>query len=258
MLSSCQGQCTDKKAKVQSTYNENSSVLINKESKNLEQRFLTPKGFERIEVNENSFAYYLRTLPLKEHGSSVKYYNGETKTVEDVYIAVVDQDIDAQDLQQCADAVMRLRAEHLYAQKKYNKIHFNFLSDGKPRYYNEYVKGDHSYSKFRKYMRYIFSYANTASLRDEMMPVEINDMQIGDVFIQKGRPFGHAVIVVDMAENKAGKKIYLLAQSYMPAQETQVIVNPMSTSLSPWYALNNETITTPEWTFQPKDLRRFN
>ena len=107
-------------------------------------------------------------------------------------------------------------------------------------------------------MRYIFSYANTRSLHQEMNPVNIMDMQIGDVFIQKKNPYGHAVIVVDMAvDPTSGKKVYLLAQSYMPAQDTQILLNPMNDRLSPWYELNKETINTPEWTFETSDLRRF-
>jgi hypothetical protein len=174
-------------------------------------------------------------------------------------MAVVDMDIDPQDLQQCADAVMRLRGEYLYQVGAYDRVHFNFLSDGKARYYNTYANGDYSYTKFRKYMRYIFAYANTASLHDELEPIQqINEMKIGDVFIQKRQPYGHAVIVVDMAENLInGKKIYLLAQSYMPAQETQILINPMNKLISPWYEVSEGDIQTPEWTFNASDLRRF-
>jgi hypothetical protein len=83
-------------------------------------------------------------------------------------------------------------------------------------------------------------------------------MKIGDVFIQKGNPYGHAVIVVDMLDNKKTKqKMYMLAQSYMPAQETQILLNPSSTQTSPWYMLEEGVIQTPEWTFNSKDLRRF-
>jgi hypothetical protein len=88
--------------------------------------------------------------------------------------------------------------------------------------------------------------------------VTIQKMEIGHVFIQKGVPFGHAVVVVDMAENPTtGQKVYLLAQSYMPAQEIQVLVNPNNATLSPWYELKNESLQTPEWDFKPTDLRRF-
>lgn len=200
--------------------------------KTIATRFSVPPSYQRIEVTENSYAAYLRNLPLKPVGSEVSYYNGTKKRNNNVYIGVVDMDIDAQDLQQCADAVMRLRGEYLYHQKNYSDIHFNFLSDGKPRYYKDYVKGDYSYTKFRKYMKYVFSYANTASLRAELQKAD--QPQIGDVLIQKGNPYGHAVIIVDMAiHEKTGQLLYMLAQSYMPAQETQILINPSNKNISP-------------------------
>ncbi len=242
-----------------SCLSQESSTLINKEGKTIEKRFKTPTNFERITVQENSFSKYLRTLPLKSFNSKVKYYDGSTKNNFNVYISVVDMKIGNRDLEQCADAVMRLRGEYLYHQKKYNDIHFNFLSDGKPRYYKNYVKGDYSYAKFKKYMNYIFAYANTRSLHGELTKVNaIKDIQIGDVFIQKRNPYGHAVIVVDVAHNKTtGEKLFMLAQSYMPAQETQILVNRNNKKISPWYKASEGTIKTPEWTFQSFDLRRF-
>jgi len=50
-------------------------------------------------------------------GTTVKYYDGSTKINRNVYCSVIDQDIDPVDLQQCADAVMRLRGEYLLKQK---------------------------------------------------------------------------------------------------------------------------------------------
>jgi hypothetical protein len=79
-------------------------------------------------------------------------------------------------------------------------------------------------------------------------------MQIGDVFIQGGSP-GHAVIIVDMAKNSKGEKIFILAQSYMPAQETQILKNPNDTNSSPWYTLPTSTLETPEWDFNATDLK---
>lgn len=71
----------------------------------------------------------------------------------------------------------------------------------------------------------------------------------------------HAIIVIDVAVNpKTGKKVFLLAQSYMPAQQTHVLVNPNNRGLSPRYELSatdEDYITTSEWTFQKKDLKRF-
>ncbi len=84
-------------------------------------------------------------------------------------------------------------------------------------------------------------------------------MQIGDVFIRGGSP-GHAVIVLDMAmDSKTGKKLFMMAQSYMPAQDIHVLVNPNKPSISPWYELdgNAKDILTPEWTFSSNELKRF-
>lgn len=225
----------------------------------LAERFDPPDGYTCIQSDSNSFAYYLQHLPLKKHGSMVRYYNKSTKPSHGVYCAVVNYSLGNRDLQQCADAVMRLRAEYLYRQEAYNDIHFNFISDGKPRYYTDFAKGDHSYPVFCKYLDYIFSYANTRSLFNELIPVDnIFKMKIGDVLIQKGYPYGHAVIVVNMAiEEKTGKKLFMLAQSYMPAQDIQILINPGNRDISPWYTINEGNILTPEWKFHSNDLRRF-
>ena len=107
-------------------------------------------------------------------------------------------------------------------------------------------------------MEQIFLYAGTASLEKELKPVaSVDAIQIGDVFIKGGFP-GHAVIVVDVAQNKQGKKVMMLAQSYMPAQELQILRNPNNASKSPWYDVNfGETLITPEWTFKKSHLKRF-
>ena len=102
-------------------------------------------------------------------------------------------------------------------------------------------------------------YAGTYSLERELSQVkDITDMRIGDVFIQGGFP-GHAVLVVDMAVHQAsGKKIFLLAQSYMPAQEIHILLNPSRWRSSPWYDVEfGEKLCTPEWTFRREHLKRF-
>ena len=107
-------------------------------------------------------------------------------------------------------------------------------------------------------METIFSYAGTLSLSQELKAIDVKEMKIGDVFIKGGSP-GHAVIVVDMAINpKTNKKIFMLAQSYMPAQEIQILLNPNNVDLSPWYELDFGTeLITPEWKFKSSELKRF-
>lgn len=233
---------------------------INPAGTRVSDRILLPEGYERIADARHSFAAYLRGLKLKPHGVPVRLYNGQLKARQDVHCAVVDVPVGKQDLQQCADAVMRLRGEYLFGEKRYTDIHFNFLADGKPHAYESFAKGRHDYPRFVQYMESVFRSANTASLLEELRPVaRLEDMRPGDVFIQKGNPYGHAEIILDVAVNrKTGRKIFLLAQSYMPAQDIQILVNPRNPELSPWYELNAKSpISTPEWQFFPEDLRRF-
>lgn len=59
-----------------------------------------------------------------------------------------------------------------------------------------------------------------------------------------------AVIVVDVAENARGQRVFLLAQSFMPAQEIHVLRGP-SGERGPWYeARSDGALRTPEWPFQ--------
>jgi hypothetical protein len=51
----------------------------------------------------------------------------------------------------------------------------------------------------------------------------------------------------------------MLAQSYMPAQQTQILINPTDKTISPWYRVcSEERLITPEWTFDWDHLKRFN
>ncbi|UCH14071.1 MAG: DUF4846 domain-containing protein [Bacteroidales bacterium] len=248
--------------------------LINENGMTIEERFLLPEGYERTEAAENSFSSYLGKLPLKPHNSKVKLYNGNLKSNQNVHMAVVDLEIGTRDLHQCADATIRLRAEYLYSIQAYDKIHFN-LTNGFRVDYSKWIRGyrvavegnntywiksaapSNTYSDLKKYLTLIYAYAGTLSLSKELKAIEYKDISTGDIFIQGGSP-GHAVIVVDMAINKTtGKRIYLLAQSYMPAQEIHVLKNPESDN--PWYELNPDDtiIETPEWTFYSNDLKRF-
>ena len=240
----------------------------------VDSRFLTPDGYKREPVEEESFANYLRKLPLKVPGSKVTYYDGQFKT-NPIHAAVVDMSIGTKDLHQCADAIMRLKAEHLWLQGKYDDIHFNFTNGMKVDYARwmtgQRIKVDgnktswynasspsNTYKNFWQYMEQIFKYAGTASLSEELNKVTSHDLKVGDIFIQGGHP-GHAVIVVDMAvHSESGQKVMMLAQSFMPAQELHVLKNNQNKDLSPWYKIDtSRELTLPEWSFDWGDLKRF-
>jgi hypothetical protein len=65
------------------------------------------------------------------------------------------------------------------------------------------------------------------------------------------------VIVVDAAEDEANRRVFAIAQSYMPAQQMHVLKNPDRAD-SPWYSPRADgALLTPEWDFPPGSLRRF-
>jgi len=235
----------------------------------MQNRIAAPKGYTRQNVAKHSFADWLRNVPLKPGKPDVMLYNGDAKGNQSAHYAVMDIDVGKKDLQQCADAVMRLRAEYLYSVVKYNDISFNFTNGFKCNYakwregYRVNISGnnvswsktanvDTSYATFRKYMDMVFNYCGTQSLSNELKPVaDLNNIKAGDVFIKGGFP-GHAVIVMDVAVNSKGEKAFMLAQSYMPAQNIQILHNPAHPEYSPWYKVDevSEKLYTPEWTFE--------
>jgi Domain of unknown function (4846) len=266
--------------------------------------------------------------------------------------------VGSKDLQQCADAVMRLRAEYLYAQKDFADIEFitgqglrlNFrewaggrrvrLSGGQLVPYRQQspsagpsafsgasgsavtsassgpdgssetpgssrsseeaassgISGPSPTSRsagrtdarcadracFSAYLETVFSYCGTLSLEKQLVRVRpFSHMHIGDVLIRGGAP-GHAMLVVDMAVDSQGRTLYMLAQSYMPAQDIHIVNNPLEESPGhgapgPWYPINQkegnqregdrgkagpgkedhgqDVIQTPEYTFYTSQLR---
>ena len=240
----------------------------------LAERVTPPAGYQRVPAAEGSFAAWLRGLPLREPATPVRLFDGREKGDQSGVFAVVDIDVGTRDFQQCADSIMRLRAEYLLVAGCADNICFNFSSGHAARWLDwcagrrPLVSGqkvswvpradeDSSYNAFRDYLDTVFLYAGTYSLCKEMKPVaEPAAVLPGDVFIQGDFP-GHAVLVADVAENAQGQRILLLIQSFMPAQDIHVLVNPARPG-SPWYpAFSEGRLETPDWTFFYRDLRRF-
>ena len=253
----------------------------------LAQRIPLPPGAQRVAAERHSFGAWLRGLPLLSADSPVKLHNGSLKWTQELHQAVIDIDIGKRDRQQCADAVIRFRAEYLFSRKKENlppkvPISFNYTTGDKIPY-SRWRKGDRpkveeykrkgrkrwrvkwsrrskydgSYKQFRRYLDNIFSYAGTASLSKELSRRPVHDIRIGDIYLRGGFP-GHAVLVVDLAEHPKYGKIMLLAQSYMPAQSPHILKNLEDRELSPWFKVPRQgQLITPEWTFSATNIYRF-
>jgi hypothetical protein len=209
-----------------------------------------PTGYSRITMGNGVFGAWLRQVNLKKD-KTVKLFNGSPKWNQFAQYAVLDKPLGNQDLQQCADAIMRLRAEYLFSKGQFNEILFY---DNLGRRYQ--FQAPHSRTNLEKYLKKIFAWCGTLSLEKQLKHIDdYNDIQAGDVFIHGGSP-GHAVIVMDIAANARGEKVFLLAQSYMPAQDIHILKNPSDLKISPWFTLQIEgNLQTPEWEFNFKERK---
>ena len=212
-----------------------------------------PKGYVRLHNSNSTFQEWLRSIDLKKDKTVYKF-DGTPKSNQSAQFAVLDISVAKKDLQQCADAVMRLRAEYLYSEKKFEEIIFTDNDGTAYKFHQPYSRKNFELN----YLQRVFGMCGSASLAKQLKKhIEMKDIEAGDVLIRGGFP-GHAVIVIDVATNSKGDKIYLLAQSYMPAQDIHLLKNFGSSDLSPWYKVNNETvIQTPEYTFSKYELKRW-
>jgi len=226
----------------------------------LAARFAAPAGASRVAVADGSFGAFLRDLPLLAAGAEVHLFDGSRKPRQDVHAAVVDLDVPPRDLQQCADAVMRLWAEYRYGRGLPVVFHPQPRS---PRALAFTVAAGRTAAAsdrraFDRYLIALFAAAGSASLEAELRPARAEVLP-GDVLIQGGYP-GHAVLVLDVAADDRGRRFLLLGQSYMPAQQFHVLRNPATGGA--WFdaaALASPAgLVTPEWRpFFVKDVRRF-
>ena len=257
--------------------NDNSKIAIIPSGTTPLKIIKAPRGYDWITEERGSFGEFLQNTKLKKTGSEILDFRQNPIYNQSEHVAIMDYDIGEKDLQQCADAVIRLRAEYLYQQKRFDDISFHF-TNGDAFSWNDYkigirpklisstqiafiknAKEDDSYKSFRNYLDVVFMYAGTISLNKESIGISDNKkIKTGDFIVTPGSP-GHAVIIVGRAKNKQGEIIFLLAQGYTPAQSIHVITNPYDEKINPWYKLDvlkSPTITA-RYAFVKTNIRTF-
>ena len=223
----------------------------------------------RVSFPEDSWPAFLQNLSVID--SPVVDYRGEKVRNQWKSAGILRYDVGNRDLQQCADALIRLRAEYLFARKRYSEIGFHFVSGDYYRF-EEYISGrrpvasgngvrfvqgaaaakDHA--SLRRYLDLVYTYASTISLARKLKKAD--SLEVGTIVVYAGSP-GHCFIIIDEARDGDGKKVFRLAEGYSPAQSIYVLRNPGSLEKSPWQRLPKGTIETASYTFTSYELRKF-
>jgi len=209
----------------------------------LAERFAPPPGFVRVDLAPETFGAWLRDLPLAPPGTPVRSFRGAVILPGDHpnLAAVVALDVGDADLQQCADSVIRLHAEWLFALGRRDASYR--AASGAPMPFARWARGermvpqpapglgftwsatgrpDAGHASYRRWLDAVFTWANTGSLAREAEPVAGADLRPGDFVVQPGAP-GHAVLVLDLALAPGGRRALLLGQGFMPAQSFHVL-----------------------------------
>ena len=214
-----------------------------------------PKGYARVRCD--GYGSYLRSLRLTGD-KKIHTYNGRVINRSNTY-AVLDIDVGNNNLQQCADAAIRLRAEYLYGIKAYKRIYFHALGNGKALRFAIWAqkKRSYSYSTFRNYLDNVFTLCNSTSMWREMKTVSPKELRVGDCFVYVNeQTYGHVVTIVDMAVNAKGEKVFMVAQSWMPAQQIHIVMDERTKS--PWSRLtDNGSYNISGYVMGRANMKRF-
>jgi len=248
---------------------------INEAGATISDRVIVPEGYKRVEYAEGSFEVYLRNYQLKQFGSKIINYDDTKYYWQQGHIGILEIPVPKNGLQQCADALIRVRSEYLWENNRKDEIGFNFTSgdycswlkyaegyrpkiNGNTVTFSKTASENHSKENFYKYLNLIYMYSGTLSLYHELPKINnAKDLKVGDMLIKGGLP-GHIVMICDEAVNERGEKIFLLFQGNTPAQSVHLVKNLEDSNKSPWYRLEKDAvIPVSNYTFYDSKFVRF-
>ncbi len=257
------------------------TIFLSPQSYNLEKyisieaHFSPPSGFKRVKTDSNSFAAYLRKLPVVASTNNVLDFknNIRVKAGDSTLAAVVPFAIKGKRLWQCMDILLILRVDYLKKEKDTESIKFP-LPDGLILSWKEWRDGfrpdfsglrfyktrsetfNATANSFKRYLNSIFSYSNTQTFFYHYPQVSLGSIKPGDFIVKKGKK-GHAVLVLDIAVNDRNEKVALIGQGDTPACQFYILKSKQN---SPWFRIS-EQADSPELPISKKmywsGLRRF-
>ena len=237
----------------------------------LAARFPPPEGFERVPLADGSWGQWLRHLPLLPAGTPVRSQDGSLVMRGDAADLAAVVDMDVRENQECADVILRLRAEYLRRAGRADDITFRLTDGGliswgvwrsgmRPRLegdrliFERIAEPDDSRARFDDFLASVFAWCGTLSLAQEGEPVGLEEIAVGDFLVAGGSP-GHAVLIVDLARSDAGELRGLILQGFMPAQTPHILAGAEPGA---WFELSaDRRVEVPWGSFGWDELRRF-
>lgn len=227
--------------------------------------FPVPPGAARVPAD--AWGESLRSLPLYPPDREVTSYRGDVLHMPAA--RVIELPLVAGDLQQCADSILRLRAEWERKQGREPAYHYtsgfvsrwaDWKAGRRPVVSGSKVtlggggKSGDTEANWTGWLTNLFMYAGTRSLgKDTVAPpgTPMADAEPGDLLVTPGSP-GHAVLLLDVARG-AGRTWVLVGQGFMPAQDFHVVSGPNEG----WFEVAGGTLPTAPIAMEWAGWRRF-
>jgi len=233
-----------------------------------------PAGFREVPVEPGSWAEWLRFLPLTPAHSPVRGVDGKPLGWPGIPAPPGVVDMDVRRNQECADTILRLRAEYLRWAGRDARLAFS-LAGGGTISWADWRRGmrpvplggrvrmvkmagpSESRKSFEGFLDAVFNWCNTDSLSHDGVPATPGDLRIGDYVSRPGAGArGHAMMIVDLAVDSEGSKRALVLQGAMPAQSAHLLRSNTGSAWIPLFPA--PSFSVPGWReFSWDLLRRF-
>ncbi|HOS93484.1 MAG TPA: DUF4846 domain-containing protein [Armatimonadota bacterium] len=233
-----------------------------------------PAGFHEVPVEPGSWPEWLRFLPLMPAHSPIRGADGRPLGWPGIPAPPGVVDMDVRRNQECADTILRLRAEYLRWAGHDDRLAFS-LAGGGTISWADWRRGmrpvpvggrvrmvrmagpSESRQSFEAFLDAVFNWCNTDSLSGDGIPATPEDLRIGDFVSRPGAGArGHAMMIVDLAVDADGNRRALILQGAMPAQSAHLLRASTGSAWIPIYPA--PCFSVPGWREFTWDLlRRF-
>jgi len=224
--------------------------------------FPPPPATDILPTKEGSFGDWLASLPVDSAHTVLHYYTGDEALQQNGHAAIIDIPV-KNNIQDSRKIIMRLYAEYLYQQGRYNELQFS-NNEGNiinPKiWFSEKYPGQpfqFPYRDFRKYLNETLAAASWKSWMQKLEKISRLEAQAGDIVYQKSGGGSHAMLIAAAANGRNGQRYHLYIEGATPPAEVHVVANNEQKVLSPWYPMiEGQPVRTPYWVFNDKNYYR--